>query len=112
MSQDPILSRITDRRRFLASAAGALATTAWATARAQQAPAGATTPRSYGPDAEPVRYPESDGRPMADNTKQARWIVVLFGNLSALFRAVADVFVAADLLWYPRQGEPGDWRPS
>src|SRR5438876_11083775 len=33
-----------------------------------------------------VNYPDSDGRPMADNTKQARWITVLFGNLCALFR--------------------------
>ncbi len=51
-----------------------------------------------------IYYPSSDGKPMADNTKQARWIFVLFGNLSALFHARADVFVAADLLWYPLQG--------
>src|SRR4051794_38686923 len=30
---------------------------------------------------EPVEYPESDGRPMADNTKQFRWIVTLADNL-------------------------------
>jgi len=52
--------------------------------------------------AEP-RYPESDGKPMADNTIQARWIFVLFGNLTALYRTAADVFVAADLLWYARE---------
>src|SRR5947207_11312985 len=50
-------------------------------------------------------YPESDGQPLAENTKQARWIVVLYGNLAALFRDAADVFVAADLLWYPVEGE-------
>jgi Uma2 family endonuclease len=54
----------------------------------------------------PVEYPESDGKPMADNTKQARWIVILFDNLLALFADMADVFIAADLLWYPVEGEP------
>jgi Uma2 family endonuclease len=51
-------------------------------------------------------YPDSDGLPMADNTKQARWIVVLFDNLLALFRERLDVFVAANLLWYAAEGEP------
>jgi Uma2 family endonuclease len=53
----------------------------------------------------PIHYPDSDGKPMADNTKQARWIVVLFSNLAALFYARADVFVACDLLWYPVEGQ-------
>ena len=53
----------------------------------------------------PVVYPESDGKPMADNTKQARWIVILFDNLLALLAEVADVFIAADILWYPVEGE-------
>jgi Uma2 family endonuclease len=57
------------------------------------------------PRVKPVVYPESDGKPMADNTKQARWIFVLFGNLTALYHTVADVFVAADLFWYPREGD-------
>jgi Uma2 family endonuclease len=52
-----------------------------------------------------ILYPESDGKPMADNTKQARWMVVLFGNLSALFAEVKDVFVAMNLFWYAVQGE-------
>jgi Uma2 family endonuclease len=54
----------------------------------------------------PVVYPDSDGKPMADNTKQARWIVVLFGNIAALFRSRGDVFVAMDLLWYAVEGFP------
>jgi Uma2 family endonuclease len=53
-----------------------------------------------------VVYPESDGKPLADNTKQARWIVILFDNLLALFAEVADVFIAADIFWYPVEGEP------
>ena len=51
-------------------------------------------------------YPDSDGKPMAENTKQLRWIVALFGNLCALFRDVLDVFIGADLLWYPVEGHP------
>jgi Uma2 family endonuclease len=51
-----------------------------------------------------VFYPESDGKPMADNTKQFRWIVVIEQNLEWLFRDNADVFVAGDLLWYPVEG--------
>lgn len=51
-----------------------------------------------------VVYPESDGKSMADNTKQFRWIVVIEQNLEWLFRDKADVFVAGDLLWYPVEG--------
>ncbi len=50
-------------------------------------------------------YPERDGKPLAENTKQYRWIFILFGNIAALFRDALDVFVAADLLWYPVEGE-------
>jgi Uma2 family endonuclease len=53
-----------------------------------------------------IEYPCSDGKPMSDNTKQARWIFTLFGGLLAEFRDRADVFVAADNLWYPVEGEP------
>jgi Uma2 family endonuclease len=50
-------------------------------------------------------YPDSDGQPMADNTKQFRWIVVIKENLELLFAAIADVFVAGDLFWYPVEGD-------
>jgi Uma2 family endonuclease len=53
-----------------------------------------------------IVYPESDGLPMSDNTKQLRWIVTLYGNLAALFRDRADVFVSGNLLWYPVEGRP------
>jgi Uma2 family endonuclease len=53
-----------------------------------------------------IEYPESDGKPMADNTKQFRWIQVLHGNLAALYRERADVFVGGNLLWYPEEGHP------
>ncbi|WP_059001516.1 Uma2 family endonuclease [Leptolyngbya sp. NIES-2104] len=51
-----------------------------------------------------VVYPESDGKPMADNTKQFRWIVVIEQNLELLFADDPNVFVAGDLLWYPVEG--------
>lgn len=53
-----------------------------------------------------VVYPDSDGKPMADNTKQWRWIARYKGNLDVLFAERDDVFVAGDLLWYPVQGQP------
>jgi Uma2 family endonuclease len=53
-----------------------------------------------------VTYPESDGQPMADNTKQFRWIVVIKDNLERLFGQDPAVFVAGDLLWYPVEGKP------
>ncbi|MFB2981946.1 Uma2 family endonuclease [Microseira sp. BLCC-F43] len=51
-----------------------------------------------------IIYPDSDGQPMADNTEQFKWIVVIKENLEILFADVADVFVAGDLLWYPVRG--------
>ena len=52
-----------------------------------------------------VSYPDSDGKPMADNTRQFRWIVVIQQNLAWLFADNPDVFVAGDLLWYPVEGD-------
>ncbi|WNZ23080.1 Uma2 family endonuclease [Leptolyngbya sp. NK1-12] len=49
-------------------------------------------------------YPESDGKPMADNTEQFRWIVIIQQNLDWLFANDPNVFVAGDLLWYPVEG--------
>ncbi len=51
-----------------------------------------------------VIYPDSDGKPMADNTKQFRWIVVIQQNLEWVFADNPNVFVAGDLLWYPLEG--------
>ncbi|QDZ39001.1 hypothetical protein FRE64_03030 [Euhalothece natronophila Z-M001] len=51
-------------------------------------------------------YPDSDGQPMADNTKQFRWIVLIKENLELLFANDPEVFVAGDLLWYPVEGHP------
>lgn len=51
-----------------------------------------------------IIYPDSDGRPMADNTKQFRLIVTIKENLELLFNDNPDIFVAGDLLWYPIKG--------
>lgn len=57
--------------------------------------------------AEPqVYYPESDGKPMAENTIQYRWITTIQGNLDLLFHDRPDVFVAGDNFWYPVKGQP------
>jgi Uma2 family endonuclease len=53
-----------------------------------------------------IHYPESDGQPMADNTKQLGWILSLVGNLQALFADRPDVFVAGNQNWYPVEDNP------
>jgi Uma2 family endonuclease len=52
-----------------------------------------------------IVYPDSDGQPMADNTKQFRWIVTIKENLEWLLASIPNVFVAGDLLWYPVEGD-------
>ena len=61
----------------------------------------ATTPLAMGQD---IIYPDTDGKPMADNTLQFQWIVTIEGNLEILFVDHPDVFVAGDLFWYPVEG--------
>ena len=51
-------------------------------------------------------YPDSDGKPMSDNTVQHRWIDMLFHNINSLFAQRDDVFVAADLMWYAVERHP------
>jgi Uma2 family endonuclease len=49
---------------------------------------------------EELLYPSSDGKPMAENTEQYKWIVIIKENLEILFAADDNVFIAGDLLWY------------
>ncbi len=53
-----------------------------------------------------VIYPESDGLPIADNTRQFDWIVAIKSNLDILYGDAPNVFIAGDLLWYPVEGHP------
>lgn len=49
-------------------------------------------------------YPDTDGKPMAEDTIQYEWIVKIRENLDTILE---DAFVAADLFWYPVEGQPG-----
>jgi len=51
-----------------------------------------------------IIYPDSDGQPMADNTEQFKWIVLIKENLEIWFATDLNVFVAGNLLWYPVKG--------
>ncbi|MBC8136038.1 MAG: Uma2 family endonuclease [Fibrella sp.] len=50
-----------------------------------------------------IFYPESDGKPMADNMTQHRWMSLIFGNLERRYKDDPNVLVCTDLLWYPLQ---------
>ncbi|AFZ56978.1 Uma2 family endonuclease [Anabaena cylindrica FACHB-243] len=52
-----------------------------------------------------IIYPDSDGQPMANNTEQFRWILVIQQNLDWLFADNSNVFVGGDLFWYPLEGK-------
>jgi hypothetical protein len=49
-----------------------------------------------------IIYPDSDGKHKSDNTKQFRWITVIYHNLEWLFANDPNVFVAGDLLFPPK----------
>ncbi len=53
-------------------------------------------------------YPESDGKPMADNTKQFRLITMIKEGLESQYIDDPDVFIAGDLLWYAIKGDNGN----
>jgi Uma2 family endonuclease len=53
-----------------------------------------------------IVYPNSDGEPLADNTKQYQYIITIQVGLDSLFADDPQVFVAGDLLWYPVEGHP------
>jgi Uma2 family endonuclease len=53
-----------------------------------------------------VLYPDSDGESIANNTIQYQYIGAIQVGLDAMFANNPDVFVAADLLWYPVEGRP------
>ena len=59
-----------------------------------------------------VEYPDSDGKPMSDNTPQWDTIAYVVQALRGWFLARLDVFVAGDLLWYYEEGKPGGPRRS
>ena len=58
------------------------------------------------PTTDDIFYPESDGKPWADNTLQFELITTIKYGLEVRFKDDPNVFVAGDLLWYPVQGKP------
>ena len=52
-----------------------------------------------------IEYPDCDGNPMSDNTRQYRLIVMIKENLEIFYATVMNVFVGGDLLWYPIEGD-------
>ena len=63
-----------------------------------------SAPIQYHCPPRPVVYPDSDGKPMADNTRQFRWIVKIKENLERMFADEPNVFIGGDILWYPVEG--------
>jgi Uma2 family endonuclease len=53
-----------------------------------------------------IYYPDSDGEPVANNTEHYELIATTKSGLDRLFHDRDDVFVAADLFWYPVEGNP------
>jgi Uma2 family endonuclease len=62
------------------------------------------TPKTHTAIDAEIDYPCSDGKPMADNTLQYRWIVTIKEGIDAQFWHDPNVFVAADLFWYAVEG--------
>ncbi len=56
--------------------------------------------------ADNIYYPDSDGLPMANNTEHWERITTTKHGLESVFADRDDVFVAADLFWYPVKGKP------
>ena len=49
-------------------------------------------------------YPDSDGEPMAENTLQFMYILVIAQGLEREFSDDPYTFIAGDLFWYPIEG--------
>ncbi len=64
----------------------------------------ASTPVKAHPSS--VTYPDSDGKPMSDNTLQWDTISYIVNSLRSWYHHRPDVFVAGDLLWYYEEGNP------
>ena len=58
------------------------------------------------PTQQEVIYPDSDGKPIANNTDQFCWILVIEQNLEWMYANDENVFVAGDFFWYPIEGRP------
>jgi len=78
------------------------------TARSDPAASAAGAAGSVYIDPYEPEYPSDDGNPMAESTLQYQWIVTIKEGIAVLFEDRADVFVAADLLWYATERDKAD----
>ena len=53
-----------------------------------------------------IIYPVDNGEPLSNDTEHLKWITFVKNGLDDWFGDRTDVFVAADLLWYPIEGRP------
>lgn len=53
-----------------------------------------------------IIYPVDNGEPLSNDTEHLKWITFVKYGLDDWFGDRTDVFVAADLLWYPIEGRP------
>jgi Uma2 family endonuclease len=53
-----------------------------------------------------IEYPDSDGKPMSDNSWQYKWIATIREGIATLVHHDPNVYVEANLLWYPVEGKP------
>lgn len=53
-----------------------------------------------------IDYPASDGQPMAETPTHVNAIVLLHQALEDFFARRSGVFIASDILWYWKEGEP------
>lgn len=53
-----------------------------------------------------IVYPVDNGEPLSNDTEHLEWINFVKDGLDDWFAGRDDVFVAADLLWYPVEGRP------
>jgi hypothetical protein len=51
-----------------------------------------------------IDYPDSDGKPVADNDRQWHWMETIVGEARHLYGLQA--YVAGNLFWYPKKGNP------
>lgn len=53
-----------------------------------------------------IVYPVDNGEPLSNDTEHLNWISFIKHGLEDWFENRDDVFIAADLLWYPVEGRP------
>lgn len=53
-----------------------------------------------------IVYPVDNGEPLSNDTEHLQWIMFVKDGLDDWFADRTDVFIAADLLWYPVKGRP------